>query len=223
MKIMNFKAAIFDLDGTLLDSIHDLSYAMNETLSSYGFPTFPLAHHKNSVGNGIRPYAEKCIPPEKNTPEFLDEFITNMGSRYDNACTNLTVPFDGILSLLDYLKENDIFINVLSNKVDSFAKKMINHFFCDYGFHSVYGERISIPKKPAPDAAFIIANECGVMPSETIFIGDSIYDIQTGKNAGMFSVAACWGYQSKKMLLEEKPDFMADSPIEIIEFLKDRR
>lgn len=216
---MNFKAAIFDLDGTLLDSIGGLSCAMNDTLAAYGFPTFPLPYHKSAVGNGVRAYAEKCIPKDKNTPEFLDEFVAAMGERYDKSCTSNTAPFDGILPLLDYMREKNIALNVLSNKVDSFAKTMIDYYFKDYGFQNVMGERPGVPKKPAPDAALAIAKKCGVNPSEVIFIGDSIYDVMTGKNAGMFSAAACWGYQSEEQLSEKKPDFMAHSPFDIINFL----
>ncbi|MBO5929704.1 MAG: HAD family hydrolase [Clostridia bacterium] len=217
-----FKAAIFDLDGTLLDSIGDLAAAMNDTLASYGFATFPLAHHKSAVGNGIRAYAEKCIPAERNTPEFLDEFVKSVGARYDSHCTETTVPFDGILPLLDFLKSQGVALNVLSNKLDGFAKEMIAHYFSVYGFHSVYGERPGFPKKPAPDVALTIAKECSVSPEEVLFIGDSIYDVMTGNNAGMCSVAAAWGYQSEQMLLEKNPTFLAHSPLEIIEYIKDR-
>ena len=217
-----FKAAIFDLDGTLLDSISDLSAAMNDTLASYGFSTFPLAHHKSAVGNGIRAYAGKCIPEEKNTPEFLDEFVKNVGLRYDKCCTKTTAPFEGILPLLDFLKSQGAALNVLSNKLDGFAKEMITHYFHNYGFHSVYGERPGFPKKPAPDVALTIAKECSVLPEEVLFIGDSIYDVMTGNNAGMCSVAAAWGYQSKEMLLEKNPAFLAHSPLEIIDFIKNR-
>ncbi len=217
-----FKAAIFDLDGTLLDSIGDLSASMNETLASYGFPTFPLPFHKSAVGNGVRAYAEKCVPEEKNTPEFLDEFVAKMGARYDKNCTKHTAPFPGILPLLDFLKQQNIVLNVLSNKVDSFAKNMIYHFFKDYDFQNVFGERPGVPKKPAPDAALAIASACGANPSEVLFIGDSIYDVLTGHNAGMISVAASWGYQSEDMLIEKKPDFVAHTPLDIIDYLKDR-
>lgn len=218
----NFKAAIFDLDGTLLDSIGDLSDAMNETLTAYGFPTFPLPHHKSAVGNGIKAYAEKCIPKEKNTPEFLEKFIEQMGVRYDKCCTVHTAPFDGIFPLLNFLCEQNIALNVLSNKVDSFAKNMIRHFFKDYNFQNVLGERPGVPKKPAPDAALFIAKQCNAKPSEVIFIGDSVYDVLTGKNAGMLSIAACWGYQSEDMLCEKNPDFAAHTPWNIIDYLKDR-
>ena len=216
-----FKAAIFDLDGTLLDSIGDLAASMNETLLSYGFPTFPLPYHKSAVGNGIRAYAEKCIPKEKNTPEFLDKFVKEMGVRYDKSCTKNTAPFDGIFPLLNFMRKQNILLNVLSNKVDSFAKTMINHYFKSYNFQNVLGERIGIPKKPAPDAALAIAKECGVSPKDVIFIGDSIYDVETGKNAGMFSVAAAWGYQSEQTLLEKKPDFVARLPLDIINLLSE--
>ena len=217
-----FKAAIFDLDGTLLDSIGDLSGAMNDTLTFYGFPTFPLPYHKSAVGNGVRAYAEKCIPAEKNTPEFLDAFVKNMGARYDKSCTKHTAPFPGILPLLGFLREQNIALNVLSNKVDSFAKTMIDHYFKEYGFRCVLGERPGVPKKPAPDAALAIAKECGAEPFEVLFIGDSIYDVMTGKNAGMVSVAASWGYQSEDMLLDKNPDFMAHTPMDIIDYIKDR-
>lgn len=217
-----FKAAIFDLDGTLLDSIGDLSAAMNDTLTFYGFPTFPLSHHKSAVGNGIKAYAEKCIPKEKNNPKFLEEFINRMGVRYDKCCTEHTAPFDGILPLLEFLKKQNIVSNVLSNKVDSFAKNMISHFFKDCNFRNVLGERPGIPKKPAPDAALAIAKECNATPCEVVFIGDSVYDVLTGKNAGMVSIAAGWGYQSEEMLHEKKPDFLAHTPLDIIDYLKDR-
>ncbi len=217
---MKFKAAIFDLDGTLLDSIGDLANAMNKTLLEYGFPTFELPYHKSAVGNGIRAYAEKCIPQDRNTPEFLDEFVAAVGKKYDKSCTVTTKPFDGILDLLDYLKEHNISLNVLSNKLDGFAKEMIKYYFDDYGFKCVLGERPNVPKKPNPDAAFEIADTLGLKPDEVIFIGDSIYDVLTGKNAGMLAVGAAWGYQSEEMLLEKEPDVLAHKPNDIIDYLK---
>lgn len=215
-----FKAAIFDLDGTLLDTIGDLAESMNTTLASYGFPVFPLPYHTSAVGNGIRAYAEKCIPKTKATPEFLDEFVRKVSNHYSENSMKNTVPFDGILPLLDFLKEQGVVLNVLSNKVDACAKSMINHYFKDYGFRCVYGERPGILKKPDPGVALAIAKECGVAPSEVIFIGDSIYDIMTGNNAGMCSVGALWGYQSYEMLEEKKPSFLANTPYDIIDYIK---
>ncbi len=217
---MNYKAVIFDLDGTLLDSISDLANAMNETLSEYGFKTFELPYHTSAVGNGLRAYAEKCIPEEKNTPEFLDEFVMAVGARYDKSCTVTTKPFAEILELLDFLREQNISLNVLSNKLDGFAKEMIKYYFDDYGFDCVLGERPNVPKKPDPCAALEIANELGVKPCEVIFIGDSIYDVLTGKNAGMLSIGAAWGYQSEEMLLEKEPDVLVHKPSDIINYLK---
>ena len=219
-KKMKYKAAIFDLDGTLLDSIGDLANAMNETLLSYGFCAYQLPYHKSAVGNGIRAYAEKCIPESKNTPEFLDEFVKSVGERYDKSCTVTTRPFDEICELLNFLKDNNISLNVLSNKLDGFAKEMIKYYFDDYGFDCVLGERPDVPKKPDPTAAFEIAESLGVKPDEVIFIGDSIFDVLTGKNAGMLSIGAAWGYQSEEMLLEKEPDFLAHKPSDIINYLK---
>ena len=216
---MNFEfhAAIFDLDGTLLDTIEDLSAAMNRTLTHYGFPTLPIEHHTRAVGNGMKKFSQRCIPEEKRDDDaFLTEFTARMKKDYQDNSMVHTKPFDGIFPLLDKMQEKGILLSVLTNKVDSFAKEMMAHYFKDYDFKLIVGEREGIPKKPNPRMANFILGNLGVTPCKAVFIGDSIYDIQTGRNAGMFTIGAAWGYQPKELLLKENPTYLLDTPFDLL-------
>lgn len=214
-----FSAVIFDLDGTLLDTISDLANSMNHTLEKHGFPAKELSHHKKAIGNGLRKYAERCIPKEFVSEAFLDEFVPAVANHYRANSTIETIPFDGIYELLDFLQKNNILINILSNKRDDFVKELTLHYFSDYKFVCANGELPTVSKKPDPEAALLIANECKVDPSCILFIGDSTYDIKTGKNANMKTIAVTWGYQPESMLVAENPDFIAHNPKDIIEYL----
>ena len=214
------KGVIFDLDGTLLDTICDLSDSMNRTLEHYGFPDCDIKHHKKSIGNGIRKYSERCIPKDMLNSDFLDEFVSKVVNDYRINSMVKTKPFDGILELLTFLEQNGIVINILSNKRDDFVKELTLHYFKNFNFKCAVGELPGISKKPSPDASLKIAKECGLSPCEIIFIGDSIYDIQTGKNSGMKTIAVTWGYQPESMLLSENPDFIANHPQDIINYIK---
>ncbi len=214
------KGVIFDLDGTLLDTILDLSDSMNRTLEHYGLPVRDISHHKKSVGNGIRKYSERCIPKDMLNSDFLDEFVSKVVNDYRINSMVKTKPFDGILELLTFLEQNGIVINILSNKRDDFVKELTLHYFKNFNFKCAVGELSGISKKPSPDASLKIAKECGLSPCEIIFIGDSIYDIQTGKNSGMKTIAVTWGYQPESMLLSENPDFIANHPQDIINYIK---
>ncbi len=216
-----FKTAIFDLDGTLLDTICDLAGSMNATLVKYGFSALPIKHHKSAIGNGLRIYASRCIPEECVSDTLLDAFVKDVAAHYAQNYKNETRPYAGIVSLLDFLQENGVTLAVLSNKMDAFTKDLVAMHFKNR-FRCVYGERENVPKKPNPRMAISIAQECGAMPCKTLFIGDSIYDIKTAKNAGMTSIAALWGYQSREKLSSEHPDFLAETPEDIINIMKDR-
>ncbi len=214
------KAVIFDLDGTLLDTLADLADSMNYTLKKYGFPEKELIHHRNAIGNGIRNYAEKVLPKDKVSDELLDRFVPDAAQQYRNNSMVKTVVFDGIFELLDFLTEENIAMNILSNKRDAFVKELTEHYFSDYNFICINGELPNIAKKPHPDAALNIAKSCNIKPEEILFIGDSFYDIQTGKNAKMKTIAVTWGFQDENVLSKESPDFMAHTPEDIIEYIK---
>lgn len=214
------KAVIFDLDGTLLHTIEDLADSMNYTLKQFDMPTHELSHHVKAIGNGLKKYAERSVTEENKNDEFLDKFVSLLALRYRENSMNKTVPFDGIVKLLKFLEDNNIILNILSNKRDDFVKELALHYFSDFEFKCANGELPDVAKKPAPDAALRIAEECNLKPDEILFIGDSIYDIQTGKNAKMKTVAVTWGYQPENMLIAEKPDFLAHTPDDLINYIK---
>ncbi len=151
----------------------------------------------------------------------MDTFVADVAAHYAKNYQNETRPFPEILELLDFLEENGVTLAVLSNKRDSFTKDLVEKHFVGR-FRCVYGERENVPNKPNPRMAIAIAQECGAMPCKTLFIGDSIYDIKTAKNAGMASIAALWGYQSREQLTQEHPDFLAETPKDIIDYLRNR-
>lgn len=214
------KAVIFDLDGTLLDTIQDLAVSMNHALKSFGFAERELSHHVWAVGNGLRKYAERCLPENAVTDDFLDRFVAVMAAHYRTHSSIKTVPYEGIMKLLDFLSDNNIAINILSNKRDDFVKELTLHYFPNHNFACANGELSNVPRKPDPAAALNIATECKVAPADIIFIGDSVYDVKTGKNAGMKTIAVTWGYQPEESLRAENPDFVAHSPDDIIEYIK---
>ena len=214
------KAVIFDLDGTLLDTIGDLAVSMNFALKTFGFAERELSHHAWAIGNGLRKYIERCLPESAANDTLLDEMSTVFSQHYNTHCSIKTVPYSGICDVIKYLNKNNISVNILSNKRDGFVKELALHYFGEYKLDCVYGELPNVAKKPNPEAALKIADEININPCDILFIGDSIYDIETGKNAGMKTMAVTWGYQPKELLLKNKPDFIAETPEEIIQHIR---
>lgn len=215
----SFRAAIFDLDGTLLDTIADLGCALDTALVRHGFSKKTLAHHKAAIGNGLKKYAERSIPKEHLTPELLDEITREVRDYYREHSTVYTKPYDGICEVLEGMRDKGIILTILSNKVDAFVRELAGYYFDAGIFQCAYGEREHVPKKPDPAAALAIAEELGIAPKDILFIGDSIYDVQTGKAAGMHTVAVTWGYQEEERLKGESPDFIAHTPEELMEYV----
>ena len=219
---MSFKAAIFDLDGTILNTISDLAAAMNKMLREQGLPETSLEHNINSVGSGIKNYVQNCMPQDKREDaELVKKCEAAMRKNYTEAWNVHTKPYDGIIPLMEYLTEQGIILNVLSNKVDEATKTMVRYWFGGFKFSCVYGERDGKPRKPDPTVALEIAGEIGVSPSEILFIGDSRFDMLTATAAGMYPMAALWGYQSEETLKQHGAAHLAADPYEIIDFIKD--
>ena len=215
------KAVIFDLDGTLLDTIKDLGSSMNCILEKYGFPTKEEQHYVRAIGNGLRNLAKRSFPESAVTDELLDKTVPEFIEHYGDHCMEKTVVYEGINELLEFCTKNNILLSILSNKRDDLVKELTPHYFPDYEFRYAMGELSQFPRKPDPTSALYLAEMLGVSPSDILFVGDSIYDIRTGKNAGMKTLAVTWGYQPKEQLVAENPDFIADSPAQIIEYIKD--
>ncbi len=217
------RAVIFDLDGTLLDSLFDLSEAMNEMLRSFGYPVHKdLNVHRRAIGSGAKLYAKACLPEHlQNDPEVVEKCFLKFRELYDERPCTQTKPYDGILALLTYLTENQISLNVFSNKPDAPAKTLVKSRFSDFDFDYIFGEREGVPRKPDPQGALEIAENLKLSPEEVLFLGDSEPDILTGLAAGMVTVGALWGYRDKEQLKACGAKHFAKTPQDVIQLIKE--
>lgn len=208
---------IFDLDGTLLDSIGDLVDAANFVLEKHGYPVHSIEVFKEMVGDGIQMLVERMLPEEHRNPSKISKIVIEMGKLYEKISRNKTVPFEGIPEVLDALKARNIPIAILSNKPQIFMTEMVNELLPSWHFEPIWGVEEGRPKKPDPTAALAIAEKWGKLPSDCVFVGDSEPDIRTAKNAGMVSVAVTWGFRSSERLLKESPDHLIHKPMELLD------
>ncbi len=213
---MKFKAVIFDLDGTLLNSIGDIADAMNTVLSAQDLPELTEQQYMSCIGDGIEEFIVQALPDEKRTPEIIETCLNGMKSEYHRRWDRKTRPFDGIAALLDRLAAENIRLAVLSNKPDDFTKIIVEKILARWFFYPVRGALPGVPRKPDPTAALEIAQELKFSPSECVFVGDSEVDVETGLSAGMFAVAAAWGFRELKVLEAARPDLIIHHPLELL-------
>ena len=169
---MTFKAVIFDLDGTLLNSIKGLAYAMNILLRRLGYPTHPVDRYKDFVGSGITETVRRALPESIGTNFPIESFVTDYRRLYDSLWLENSPPYDGVTDMLDHLTKKNIKTAVLSNKSDDFTKRMTAALLPGHDFEMVLGDRPGVPRKPDPAAAVEIAENIGIDPGEFIFLGD---------------------------------------------------
>ena len=215
---MDFKAAIFDLDGTLVDTLYDLADSTNYSLNKNGFKTKPRENYGRYAGDGIYKMIERALEPEKVDTKTLKKLRDDFFEYYKDNCTINTYVYDGMQEVIGYLRANNIKVGCITNKIDAIAKVIINHYFgeLDIGCGQVDG----VPTKPdpyLPNKAFEILS---VNAEECLFIGDSDVDMKTAKNSGMYGIGAAWGFRSKEELLINGADFIADNPIDILKVFK---
>lgn len=213
------KLAIFDLDGTLLNTIADLGQACNHALKELGYTPHPIRAYNYMVGNGVRKLIEKAQPDADEAT--VDKLLEIFKDFYNEHCTDKTLPYPGIPELLSNLKDNGLSLAVASNKYESAVVKIINHFFGENYFDVVMGNVEGLPRKPDPSIIFSILLKHPTPKSEVMFIGDSGIDIETGKRAGVESIGVTWGFRSKYELRQACADHIVSSPEEILNFLED--
>lgn len=213
------KLLIFDLDGTLLNTIDDLGNACNHALSHLGMPTHGLIAYPRMVGNGITKLIERALPDDRRTPEIIAEARAIFVDYYNTHCCDATKPYPGIRELLLDLSNRGINLAVASNKYQAAVERIINHYFSDCNFKAIFGQREGIPVKPDPSIVFEVLTSCPTPKAETLFIGDSGVDIETARRACVDSVGVTWGFRPRKELIDAYADFIVSDPDEIIDLI----
>ena len=212
------KTVIFDLDGTLLDSIEDIASSMNKVLESLQLPTHKIEDYKHFVGGGVDILVENAL--SNQSKEIKNEVTKRFKIEYDGKLHSKTLPYDGIYELLDELKKLDINLAVLSNKPHEFTVSYVNHFFKNYNFKEIHGQKKDVPKKPDPKAALDIVKCLDSSCENTYFIGDTKIDMQTAKSANMTAIGVLWGFRDEKELRDFGADFIVSNPLEILKIIK---
>jgi len=213
-----YKACVFDLDGTLLNSLKDLAISANHALEAQGFSAHEIDEYRYFVGRGVPKLIEATLPEDARTPEILSKTRDLFNGYYDAHYRDYTLPYDGIPELLAELKKLDFKLAVVSNKPQNFTRKLVTEIFGDC-FDVVIGAREGLPAKPDPAGAFEACAVMEVRPSRCIYLGDSGVDMLTAKAAGMLATGVLWGFRSRDELLENGALELISHPSEVLKLI----
>ncbi len=216
---MKFSGVLFDLDGTLLNTIDDLAESMNSVLEKHGLPAHTVEAYKYFVGEGMENLVRKSIPQQVCTDDFVGVLFNEMKNTYQKRWNLKTTPYDGITDVLLSIKNAGLRLGVLSNKIHDVTCETVCYYFKQVEFDSVIGHR-DFKRKPSPDAALFIARQWGVLPERILYVGDSMVDMQTAANASMVAAGVLWGFRDKKELLENGARYILNKPSDILTILK---
>ncbi|GFK93994.1 Phosphoglycolate phosphatase [Fundidesulfovibrio magnetotacticus] len=211
------RAVLFDLDGTLLDTLEDLADAGNATLAALGHPTHPVERYKQFVGDGVAMLVRRALPPGAGDEEF-GRALSVMRGEYEARLAGKTRPYPGIPELLDALTARGVPMAVVSNKPDPFCQTTVCDYFGAWTWGAVLGETERFPRKPDPAGALHVASALGVAPADCLFLGDSPMDVRCALNAGMTPVGATWGFRERHTLEAEGGRLFIDRPEELLRF-----
>lgn len=209
-----FHAVIFDLDGTLLNTLDDLADSCNFVLAEKGFPTFPNPQYRKFVGNGAA-ILMKRIHPEGTPQEELDDSLAKFTAYYSDHKDIKTAPYEGIPDLLAKLRAKGIRLCVLSNKPHEISRVIVRQYFGDDTFDIILGKSQAFPVKPDPASCHYVTDKLGLAKKQVLYVGDSNVDMQTARNAGLTSCGVCWGFRSEAELQAEGADHLAHTPDDI--------
>ena len=213
------KLVIFDLDGTLLDTIADLAGATNYALAQLGYPTHDTDAIRTFVGNGINKLLERALPANEQTEENVMRMRSYFVPYYDAHNADLSSPYPGIEVLLQRLQDNGIEIAVASNKYQEATTKLVKHYFPTIQFAEVLGQRENIPVKPHPTIVFDILNKPGIDKKDVLYVGDSGVDMQTAQNAEVDAIGVTWGFRSRTELETFHPLGISDKAEELMDYI----
>lgn len=209
------KLVIFDLDGTLLDTIADLAAAANHALQKAGFPVYDTETIRTFVGNGISKLLERALPEGARTAEKVERLRTDFVPYYDAHNAEQSKPYPGVAALLLRLQERGMMLAVASNKYQAATEKLVAHYFPAIRFVKVMGQREGVPVKPDPTIVFDIMEAAGVGKEDVLYVGDSGVDMQTAHNAGVDAVAVSWGFRPRTELEAFRPLAIIDRAEEL--------
>lgn len=212
------KGIIFDLDGTLLDTISDIGDSVNQMLEDYGYPTFTYDEYKLKVGHGFKNLIERSLPFNADF-DLKEEALSKFIYYYHRNYTNSSYPYPGILETLHKLTDQKITLAINSNKADEYTKNLAKIRLGEINFIDVRGQIDNIPKKPDPANALKIIETMQLDPSEVVYIGDSATDIKTAENAHLISIGVAWGFRGESELKEAGADHIAYKPEDIIDII----
>lgn len=212
-----FDTVIFDMDGTLLNTIGDIADSVNYILKKYGYPLRTYEEIRSFTGNGSEKLMELSLPQGCNNPNF-EKYLEEYKKYYLEHNNLKTSPYDGIMDLLRELSERNYKLAIVSNKNDDNIKSLNKMYFSEY-IKTATGESKDIKRKPAPHMVYKAINELSADIENAVYIGDSEVDIYTAKNANMHCVSVCWGFRDKEYLKEQGAEYLIDEPCELLEFL----
>ena len=213
------KLIIFDLDGTLLNTIADLASATNHALAANGYPQHATEEYWFFVGNGINKLFERALPDGEKTETNVLRIRQSFIPYYDVHCADLTRPYPGIPELLNTLQQKGIQIAVASNKYQRATGKLIPHFFPDIRFTAILGQREGIPRKPDPQIVHEIIKLAGVQPEDVLYVGDSNVDMQTALHAKVDGIGVTWGFRPRTELEEGHPFAIIDKASDLLAYI----
>ncbi|MCK5219786.1 HAD family hydrolase [bacterium] len=216
---MPYQAVIFDLDGTLLDTIEDIADAVNQVLLKYNYPTHDTESYKMMVGLGMDQLIQDALPKEVRDKATLERILKEAGDVYGRLWKNKSKPYPGVVALLEALREEKLRIAILSNKPHHFVQVCVEALLPSVKIDVILGAQDSILKKPAPDGALKIAEKLGMLPENILYVGDSGTDMRTAKAANMFAVGVSWGFRSTIELEENGADAVIQDPKALLAFI----
>jgi len=216
---MNIKGIVFDLDGTLADSVIDIAESMNLVLKEQNIPVHEIAAYKQFAGNGLKKLVKRALPEDLREGECYTKNLNRMLEIYGENCINKTKLFPGVADLLDQLKDKNIKIAVFSNKDDNLTQKVVKVLLSNWDVAFVSGISSTVDRKPNPQGALLAADKMGLSPNEMMFVGDSGVDMETAKNAGMTGVGVLWGFRSAEELKANGAKAIISEATDLINYL----
>ena len=213
---MHIKAAVFDLDGTLTNTLNDIATAMNRSLRLHGLPEFSVDEYRYLVGDGAKKLAQRAV---RNRQELAESVRREYQAYYQEHTLDTTRPYPGIPELLQALTERGIQVCVLSNKPHADTCGVVRHFFPEIPFAQIRGQVEGVPVKPDPTGALLIARALGLKPEAFVYLGDTNVDMRTALNAGMHPVGVTWGFRPAEELAQAGAEHLIGNPLDLLRFV----